>query len=318
MSTLEDILESRDNFVKSKLVTFIENHTGEDASEVIDEIVLSYVMSLLETLGNVDEVDDAFDVDMFTEMMAAYIPAFSTIKSEAICEWMFELAREMTSTSTSKVFPENFKDYHSQSPSRSSKSYFFKDVTANQPDPCSTHNNSSTPLQNISIPSQSKELLSNNTEKELDMMHQTKILAEMFPNTCILEIQNCLSISGQDCEKAAQLILQRQETSKNLKSYLVKNSNTKPEANGTLDNVTDNGKLKHQIISKYGYVDQDDDVRKHRPVVPKTEPKKLIRYRDNKVVSMKGERYCNIKKEEPEEMKKTYISLKPARQYRFH
>lgn len=47
-------------------------------------------------------------------------------------------------------------------------------------------------------------------------------------------------------------------------------------------------------------------------------PKKLIRYIDNQVVSTKGERYKDIKKPESEEMKRTYISLKPARKYKFH
>ncbi|XP_013776533.1 CUE domain-containing protein 2-A-like [Limulus polyphemus] len=318
MSTLENILESRDDVVKGKLAIFIKNHTGEDALGVIDEIVLSYVMSLLETLGNIDEGDDAFDVDMFSEMMAAYIPAFSTIKSEAICEWMFELAREMRSTCTNKVFPGNFKVCHSQNHSVSSRSCFLAETTANQLDPCRTHNSSSSSSQNISISSKSEEFLSSNTVEELDISHQIEILTEMFPNACMSEIQHCVSISGEDCEKAAQLILQRQETSKNLTSPLVKNSNTKPKTHGPADNVLDNEKLKHQILSKYGYIDQDDDVRKHRPITPKAEPEKLVRYRDNKVVSMKGERYSNIKKEESEEMKKTYISLKPARQYRFH
>lgn len=44
----------------------------------------------------------------------------------------------------------------------------------------------------------------------------------------------------------------------------------------------------------------------------------MIRYRDNKVVSLKGERYTEMKKEESEELKKTYVNLKPAKQYRFH
>lgn len=48
------------------------------------------------------------------------------------------------------------------------------------------------------------------------------------------------------------------------------------------------------------------------------EPKKLVRYRDNKIVSLKGERFTEVKKEEEDDMKKTYVSIKPARQYRFH
>ena len=47
---------------------------------------------------------------------------------------------------------------------------------------------------------------------------------------------------------------------------------------------------------------------------------KKIRYRDDKVVSTKGERFSVITKKdmESEDMKKTYINLKPLRHYRFH
>uniref|UniRef100_A0A8C8SX72 CUE domain containing 2 n=1 Tax=Pelusios castaneus TaxID=367368 RepID=A0A8C8SX72_9SAUR len=54
------------------------------------------------------------------------------------------------------------------------------------------------------------------------------------------------------------------------------------------------------------------------PSLPFQAPKKLIRYIDNQVVSTKGERYKDIKKPESKEMKRTYISLKPARKYKFH
>ena len=47
---------------------------------------------------------------------------------------------------------------------------------------------------------------------------------------------------------------------------------------------------------------------------------KKIRYRDDQVVSTKGERFSVITKKdsESEEMKKTYINLKPLKHYRFH
>lgn len=56
--------------------------------------------------------------------------------------------------------------------------------------------------------------------------------------------------------------------------------------------------------------------------LPKQQPKKMVRYLDNKVVTVKGERYTEIK-EDPEAAKdeahkKTFVALKPARQYRFH
>ena len=50
------------------------------------------------------------------------------------------------------------------------------------------------------------------------------------------------------------------------------------------------------------------------------EPKKMVRYRDGKVVSTKGERFTIETKQdkENEEIKKTFVSLKPLRKYRFH
>ncbi|KAM4669050.1 CUE domain-containing protein 2 isoform 2-T5 [Amazona ochrocephala] len=82
--------------------------------------------------------------------------------------------------------------------------------------------------------------------------------------------------------------------------------------------VPNHEELKQVILQKYMMVDSADDQKTHRPVPPKEAPKKLIRYIDNQVVSTKGERYKDIKKPESEEMKRTYISLKPARKYKFH
>lgn len=92
-------------------------------------------------------------------------------------------------------------------------------------------------------------------------------------------------------------------------------------------------------------VDSAEDQKTHRPMAPKEvrglqlpgiwsgcslacfcyslpitlqAPKKLIRYIDNQVVSTKGERYKDVRNPEAEEMKATYINLKPARKYRFH
>lgn len=44
----------------------------------------------------------------------------------------------------------------------------------------------------------------------------------------------------------------------------------------------------------------------------------MLRYLDGRVVSTKGERFTEIKKEDSEEMKKTYVNLTPAKKYRFH
>ena len=57
-----------------------------------------------------------------------------------------------------------------------------------------------------------------------------------------------------------------------------------------------------------------------RPCAHAQDPRKLTRYRDNHVVNTKGERFTVPTKrdQEGEDMKKTYINLKPLKKYRFH
>ena len=65
-------------------------------------------------------------------------------------------------------------------------------------------------------------------------------------------------------------------------------------------------------------VDSADDQKIRRPMAPKEAPKKLIQYIDNQVASTEGERFKDVRDPEAEEMKATYVNLKPARKYRFH
>lgn len=56
----------------------------------------------------------------------------------------------------------------------------------------------------------------------------------------------------------------------------------------------------------YSYIDQADAVKEHRPVIPKkmmSEPKKMVRYRDNKIVSLRGERYTESRDDDSEPRK---------------
>jgi hypothetical protein len=46
----------------------------------IDDIVLNYMISILEDLGSPDATEESFDVDSFSEMMDAYLPGFCNIQ----------------------------------------------------------------------------------------------------------------------------------------------------------------------------------------------------------------------------------------------
>lgn len=51
----------------------------------IDDIVLSYVISILEDLGDDSNAEENIDVDQFAEMMEAYIPGFGNIDRFGTC-----------------------------------------------------------------------------------------------------------------------------------------------------------------------------------------------------------------------------------------
>ncbi|XP_022111532.1 CUE domain-containing protein 2-like [Acanthaster planci] len=137
-------------------------------------------------------------------------------------------------------------------------------------------------------------------------------LREMFPSSTELQARQCLSIAKGDLEQASQVLLNLQESGKledqsSITPVVVQKSCVRNETN-----------LKESVLEKYGYVDTDEDSKNHRPMEPKKEKKKMVRYINSQTVTTKGERFIETKKPESDEMKKTYCNLKPARKYHFH
>jgi len=50
----------------------------------VDDVVLQYMVSILEELGNSAALEDLFDVEQFTEMMEAYLPGFQAVDRFAV------------------------------------------------------------------------------------------------------------------------------------------------------------------------------------------------------------------------------------------
>ncbi|KAK3763322.1 hypothetical protein RRG08_021145 [Elysia crispata] len=122
-------------------------------------------------------------------------------------------------------------------------------------------------------------------------------LLEMFPSACSVEARHCLRLSGGDMDQAAQLILDRQESGQAFAAggnvtTKKRNHKAKKPANFKLDDDS----IKLSLLKKYSFVDTEEDKRTYRPPPPKGEAKKLVRYRDGQIVSMKGERFSEIKK----------------------
>lgn len=284
-----------ENKVQAALGKFLKTHGLEDHVSDIDDIVLSYVISILEDLGDSRNAEENIDVEQFIEMMDAYIPGFAEINSVQICEWMFQLASVLSKK-------EHVKEESNSAP------------TSPSIDSCLTMAACSGMGQlSVSDRNSVGESERSTSESSDDADEQLHLLREMFPGTVRRELEHCLAVSGGNVEKAAQIVLYRQETETAITTDLSQETRTKKYYD-----EDDDRKAKDRVMAKYAYIDESDDKRTYKPVAPKEEPKKLIRYLDNQVVNTKGQRFTEIKKDDTEEMKKTFINLKPARKYRFH
>lgn len=346
-------LERQKNVVKESLCVFVEKYMSSPPLSCIDDIVLSYMTSVLEDLGAEENFEEHFDVEEFVEMMGAYFPGFTDIESSDVCEWFFKLAAQLSNVKCCDSLPESDSlakhskpgleipckqrnDSLSSSASSPASPQPFIQLyltpTSSKPSTninisheeqlnsterfmnlTKTHNSfpANVKQQPAAVQQKEKREFGNNEEGD-ELEKQVELLQEMFPNVRVLEVAQCLSIAEGDTERAAQLIMHRLENKDMI-------SPTPLQSISKYRNHQDEKQLKEHILSRYAYVDKADDQREHKPVAPKMEPKKLIRYRDNKIVSIKGEKFTEVKKDEDEDpMKKTFVNLKPARQYRFH
>ncbi|KRF83302.1 CUE domain-containing protein 2 [Drosophila virilis] len=304
-------LEKQHEMVKRSLVQFVSAHIPGADFSVVDEIVLSYIISILEEASQ----DPCFDVEGFVEMMGAYFEEFSTIDQGVICEWIYKLANELTdmeknqgnhntvnlslhALSLSSIIPES--KLRARNSSISEKDELSSNNSSSSG---GTGGGGSKRSQHLSETSDggSTDSSSSNCDYFLD---EAEVLQEMFPDTAYVEIKHCIAISKGDIDSATQILLHRQETNQSLTD--------KTHTVGMKKNiVVDDNELKNRIIARYSYVDKNATQREYKPVVPKMEPRKLVRYRDNKIVSLKGERYTEVKRDEDAELKKPKKQIQP-------
>ncbi|XP_062851308.1 CUE domain-containing protein 2 [Trichomycterus rosablanca] len=272
--------------IHNALHDFVLSHIPDADLSTLDDVLLSYITGVLEDLGSQASVEENFDVEMFVEMLEAYIPGFSNIDSIQVCEIMFSLASKLDSARNEESCQSKTKGNCSLSPA-------VEGGSVPKMHSHSSHVEGATAKANMS---------------EWD--EQEQLLLEMFPKCTLTEARSALSIAKGDMEEAVRLIIEGD----------VQLSHTPPlSANpGKTSSSQPDEKLKANILEKYMLVDDEEDKKIHKPFIPKDAPKKLVRYHGNQVVTTKGERYHMVKKEETEEMKKTYVNLKPARKYRFH
>ncbi|XP_059214844.1 CUE domain-containing protein 2 [Centropristis striata] len=277
--------------IHSALHDFIKAYIPDADLSTLDDVLLSYITGVLEDLGSQQSVEENFDVEVFGEMLEAYIPGFAEIESVQVCEMMFNLAAKLATARTSA-------DGENAEPKARTEEISLKLTTLPSEPP---------PGETQCLKTQTEGATAKLPVSEWESQEQH--LLEMFPKCSLSEARSALSIAKGDMEEAVRLIIEGD----------VQLSPTPLNVNhGKSFSSTGDQKLKESILEKYMLVDREEDKKTHRPVAPKDAPKKLVRYHSNQVVTTKGERYQLVKKDEAEDMKKTYVNLKPARKYRFH
>ncbi|XP_054456328.1 CUE domain-containing protein 2 isoform X2 [Anoplopoma fimbria] len=267
---------------------FIQAYIPDADLSTLDDVLLSYITGVLEDLGSQQSVEENFDVEVFAEMLEAYIPGFAEIDSVKVCEMMFNLASKLATARTSEIVALK---------ARTEENSLKLTTLPSEPPPGETQ----------CLKTQTEGATAKLPVSEWESQEQH--LLEMFPKCSLSEARNALSIAKGDMEEAVRLIIEGDVQLSSTPHNVNHGKNISSQADH---------KLKESILEKYMLVDREEDKKTHRPVAPKDAPKKLVRYHGNQVVTTKGERYQLVKKDEEEDMKKTYVNLKPARKYRFH
>lgn len=207
----------------------------------IDEIVLSYITSVLEESTQ----DPCFDVEGFIEMMSGFFPQvdFGRVAAADFCTWLFTLESELSALEGTIASGKNRPEI--------SLAPFLAELSITQPGetqsppPAATKPTVSTPplkKERTQLLSETSDCGSTDSSTFDFFGDECDILSEMFPDTSPLEVKQCVTIANGDLEKAIQILLYRQE---NDESILSSKSSITPKQAKVNDTV-----LKNRIIER--------------------------------------------------------------------
>lgn len=282
-----------ERIVSAALLAFVQTHLPEADLSGLDEVIFSYVLGVLEDLGPSGPSEENFDMEAFTEMMEAYVPGFAHIPRATVGDMMQKLSGQLSDARNKENLQPQSSGVQGQVPT--------------QPEPLQRPEKLKEEARSSAAAVDSQKEAAG-TEEEL--LPGVDVLLEVFPTCSVEQAQWVLAKARGDLEEAVQMLVEGKEGPR---AWDGSNQDLPRRLRGPQKE-----ELKSFILQKYMMVDSAEDQKTHRPMAPKEAPKKLIRYIDNQVVSTKGERFKDVRNPEAEEMKATYINLKPARKYRFH
>lgn len=211
-------MEKQRDIIRSSLSDFVTSNIGCTDLSVVDDIVLTYVTSILEEVSD----DPGFDVDGFVEMMTAYFPDFSGISTATICSWIFQLDAELTalkkaqadrngatairSLSLSDMLPE---PAIASSPTSAAAASPVAAATAGA-------HGGQRRTQHLSETSDGGSTDSSSSCCTDFFTEECDKLQEMFPNSSYLEVKHCVGIANGELDRATQMLLDRQDAGQSL------------------------------------------------------------------------------------------------------
>ncbi|XP_059078927.1 CUE domain-containing protein 2-like isoform X1 [Tigriopus californicus] len=286
--------------MESALCQFLQSHIPDLTKDEIDEIVVSYVTGILEDLLTSDLDEDVLDAPALHEMLTAYVPPAQAIGLSDLTQWIMSQAQAWQDEATEKRRQSSLLNIRAVIQDTVKTAVPKREEERDGPPEDNPHDKKVHRLRTRL--SETSDGMSEGSLDDEEIQQTVNHLLEMFPYSCSLEVNHCLQLMSGDIERTAQLIMHRYETGQNFKSSDRKISRAQKA-------VADDKTIKSQILGRYGFVDKVVDARYHRPIIKKTDEKKLIRYRDGKIVSTKGERFTQVSKQESEEMKKSIVNI---------
>ncbi|XP_004749439.1 CUE domain-containing protein 2 [Mustela nigripes] len=284
-----------ERIVSAALLAFVQTHLPEADLSGLDEVIFSYVLGVLEDLGPSGPSEENFDMEAFTEMMEAYVPGFAHIPRGTVGDMMQKLSGQLSGARNKENLQPQSSEVQGQMP--------VSPEPLQRPEKLKEETRAS--------PTASGDTQDEAAGAEEELLPGVDVLLEVFPTCSVEQAQWVLAKARGDLEEAVQMLVEGKEEGP--PAWDGPNQDLPRRLRGPQKD-----ELKSFILQKYMMVDSAEDQKIHRPMAPREAPKKLIRYIDNQVVSTKGERFKDVRNPEAEEMKATYINLKPARKYRFH
>ncbi|XP_059759379.1 LOW QUALITY PROTEIN: CUE domain-containing protein 2-like [Balaenoptera ricei] len=278
--------------VCAALLTFVQTHLPEADLSSWDEVIFC-VLGVLEDLGPSGPSEENFDMEAFTEMMEAYVPSFSHIPRGTRGEMMQRLSGQLSGARNKENLQPQNSEVQGQVSIAPEPLQRFKEET-------------------MSSPTAARDTQEEASGAEEELLPGVDVLLEVFLPCSVEQAQWVLARARGDLEEAVQMLVEGKE--ERPPAWDGPNQDLPRRLRGPQKD-----ELKSFILQKkYMMVDSAEDQKIRRPMAPKEAPKKLIQCIDNQVASTEGERFKDVRDPEAEEMKATYVSLKPARKYRFH